>query len=172
MPRSNNSESHLVPVPGFEDYVIDRDGTVYTAWNKRLRRASRTQEGAVKITLYRDGIPYTKSLARLVARAHLWNGFDPTIFNTPIHLDNNLENNHVDNLAWRPRWFAVKYQQQYWNENYRFAKTKVQDTATRKTYNSLVEACQAHGLLFMDVIKSCTEGTPVFPTRQKFRFVH
>lgn len=155
----------------FPDYAIARDGTVYTISHGRPRRPSKTQQGAVKITLYRDGVPYTKSLALLVAKAWLYNDHDPEIFDTPIHLDNDPANNHVDNLAWRPRWFAVKYQQQYWNEEFRYSRTRIENIHTGEVFESIMDVCQAHGLLFVDVFKSCTKGTPVFPSWKIFGFL-
>lgn len=159
------------PIDGFPGYLIGRDGTVYTEYRMQVRKPSFTREGAVKITLFKDGKGYTRSLPRLVAETHLYNDFDPEIFTTPIHLDNDLSNNHVDNLAWRPRWFAVKYQKQYWNREYRFATTKVQDVATGEVYHSLMEVCQKFGILFVDVLDSCTREKTVFPTWKVFRFV-
>lgn len=159
------------PIEGFPDYLIGKDGSVYTARNGARRRPSITRRGATKITLYKDGVPYTKSLARLVADAWLYNNHDPEIFDTPIHLDNDLQNNHVDNLEWRPRWFAVKYQQQYWNEEYRTNHTPVEDVRTGEVYQSIMEPCQRYGLLFIDVLNSCVKGVEVFPTWKKFRFV-
>lgn len=160
-----------VPIEGFPDYVVDRDGQIYTAHRLRPRKPSRTREGAVKVTLYENGVPHTRSLALIVAKAHLYNDHDPDIFDTPIHLDNDLSNNHVDNLAWRPRWFAKKYQQQYWNPEFRFNKVLVEDVQTGKVYEGLMEPCQTFGLLYVDVINSCTKGVTVFPTWKKFNFI-
>lgn len=160
-----------VPIEGFPDYLVSKEGNVYTDRGKRLRKPSLTRQGGVKITLYNEGRPFTKSLALLVAQTHLYNDHDPEIFDTPIHLDNNMLNNHVDNLAWRPRWFAIKYQRQYWDENYRHGKVRVEDVKTGERYYSLMEVCQKYGLLWPDVIKSCTQGTTVFPTWKTFRFV-
>lgn len=159
------------PIEGFPEYVIDRAGTVYTVASGLRRKPSKTREGALKVTLYREGRPYTKSLSLLVAKAWLYNDFDPDIFDTPIHLDNDQSNNHVDNLAWRPRWFAIKYQRQYWNEEYRFSRVKVQDVKTGERYEGLMDVCQKYGYLYMDVIRSCTKHDEVFPTWRKFRFI-
>lgn len=161
----------LKPIDGFEDYVIAEDGGVYTSWKHRRIRPSLTREGAVKITLYRDGRPHTRSLALLVARAHLYNDHDPDIFDTPIHLDNDLCNNHVSNLAWRPRWFAVKYQHQYWNVEYRTSRTSVVEVKREIFFETIMAACQEYGLLFVDVLESCNKGTTVFPTWKTFQFV-
>lgn len=157
------------PIPEFEEYSITKDGIVYNA-SGGIRRPSLTQNGAVKITLYRDGVPYTKSLSLLVAKTWLWNDHDPEIFNTPIHLDNDIRNVHVDNLKWRPRWFAVKYAKQYWNEEFRFSRTKIMDMDTGEIYVGFLQPCQRYGLLYLDVMKSCVQGTNVFPTWKDFRF--
>lgn len=159
------------PIEGFPEYVVDKEGIVYTLASGLKRKPSRTQEGSVKITLYRDGRAYTKSLSLLVARAWVYNDHDPEIFDTPIHLDNDLENNNAENLAWRPRWFAVKYQRQYWNEEYRYARTRVIDAKTGETFDSLLEVCQRYGFLYLDVIRSCTKGEEVFPSWKEFRFI-
>lgn len=166
-----NQVGELKEIDGFPEYGIDVSGNVVTFNSGLLRKRSLTQEGAVKITLFRDGRPYTKSLSLLVARAWLYNDYDPDIFDTPIHLDNDLTNVYVDNLRWRPRWFAVKYQRQYWNEEYRFATTKIKDRNTGEEYKGFMEVCQKYGLLYMDVIASCTRGTEVFPTWKSFEFI-
>lgn len=161
----------LKPIDGFEDYLIAEDGEVYTAWKQRRIKPSLTREGAVKITLYNEGRPYTRSLALLVAKAHLYNDHDPDVFDTPIHLDNDLCHNHVRNLMWRPRWFAVKYQEQYWNVNYRTSRIAVVDVKREMVYDSVMDACQEFGLLFIDVLKSCNTGETVFPTWKIFQYV-
>lgn len=159
------------PIEDFPGYVVSKAGHVYTERNGMRLRPSTTQDGAYKVTMYQDGRPKTRSLALLVAKAWLYNDRDPEIFDTPIHLDNDLSNNHVDNLAWRPRWFAVKYQRQYWNEEFRYATTRIQDMSTGREYKGFIDPCQEFGLLYMDVIKSCTAGTDVFPTWKKFCFI-
>lgn len=158
-------------IEDFPDYGVARNGSVYNLETQRLRATSYTREGAVKITLFRDGRPYTRSLPKIVAEAWLYNDYDPDIFDTPIHLDNDLSNNHVDNLAWRPRWFAVKYQRQYWNEEYRYARVRVEDVRTGEIYESLMDVCQRYGFLYLDVLRSCTRGDEVYPTWRQFRFI-
>jgi hypothetical protein len=159
-------------VDGFPEYVVTREGKVYTIRNGMERRPSLTRAGAVKITLNKNGVAHTRSLALIVARAHLYNDHNPDIFDTPIHLDNDLRNNHVDNLMWRPRWFAVKYQKQYWKPEFRHSTTHVVDTQTGVGYNSLIEPCQKFGLLYMDILNSCTTGDTVFPTWKVFAFLN
>lgn len=158
-------------IDGFPDYLVARDGSIYTKASGLRRKPSRTQEGAMKITLYREGKAYTKSLSLVVAKAWLYNDHDPEIFDTPIHLDNDPANNHVDNLAWRPRWFAVKYQRQYWNTEYRYSTTKIVEPKTGDVYEGFMDVCQSYGFLYLDVIRSCTRGDSVFPSWREFRFL-
>lgn len=167
------NEETLKEIYDFPGYSVARNGSVYNTnyLVPRVIRPSLTRQGAVKVTLYKDGQPKTRSLAKIVAEHWLYNDHDPNIFDTPIHLDNNQQNNHVDNLAWRPRWFAVKYQQQYWNLEFRNSKTPVVDVQKEEVWPSIMAVCQAYGILFTDVFASCTRGDVVFPTRKIFRFV-
>lgn len=160
-----------VRIQEFPEYLITREGLVYTEKTGQIRKPSFTTQGTVKITLFKGGQPYTRSLALLVAKAYVYNDHDPELFDTPIHLDNDRRNNHADNLMWRPRWFAVKYQMQYWNPEYRHATTRVEDAKTGETFHSLVHVCQTYGFLFHDVIASCTRGTYVFPSWKIYRFL-
>lgn len=168
---SRNNLAVAKEIEDFPDYVITPEGNVFVKETGNIRKPSLTQNGQVKIILFRDGKRYTKSLALLVARAWLHNDRNPEIYDTPIHLDNDLTNNHVDNLAWRPRWFAIKYQKQYWTNNYRYSTVAVQDVQTGEIFNTLLEVCQRYGYLYMDVIRSCTHNESVFPSWRTFRFV-
>lgn len=163
---------NLKPLEDFPRYCIQDDGSVYLDDYGRLkkRRPSLTPDGQTKITLYRHGVAYTRSLALLVAKAHVYNDWDPEIFNTPIHLNNDLADNRAVNLAWRPRWFALKYQRQYWNEEYRFERIAIRDRKTGERYGSLREVCQKYGLLYVDVLNSCTRNEPCFPVWREFCF--
>lgn len=157
-------------IEDFPGYSVGDDGTVVNEYGRPIK-PSITQRGASKITLYRGGVSFTKSVSLLVANAHVYNDWDPEIFDTPIHLDNDLRNNRADNLAWRPRWFAIKYQKQYWDENYRTSRAKVENVDTGETFVGMVEVCQRYGILWVDVFKSCTTGAHVFPRGYVFSFV-
>lgn len=159
------------PISEFPGYYISEGGVVFTERQGTLRvaRPSRTQRGSVKVTLYKDCRPYTKSLALLVARAWVWNDHDPDLFNTPIHLDNDPTNNHASNLVWRPRWFATKYARQYWATEYRHSTTRVMDVKTGEEYG-LMEVCQKYGFLYIHVLNSCTTGEKVFPSFKIYTF--
>ena len=68
------------------------------------------QYGVVFVGLFNRG-QHKKGVARLVAQAFIERNFPA--YNTPINIDGDRWNNSVNNLAWRPRWFAVKYNRQF-----------------------------------------------------------
>jgi len=152
----------------FADYSVSDEGLIRSDRYERFRNISRTAQGAAKVTLFKEDQAFTRSVALLVATAFVWNDYDPAIFNTPIHLNNDLMDNRACNLAWRPRWFALKYQKQYYSEHYRFATTRVVDIETGICYRNLVEPCQEFGVLYVDVLRACTSGGYVFPTWKEF----
>src|SRR3954463_11128186 len=108
--RSNQME--FKPIDGFPGYSISSYGRVRNDETDRILALTRNQHGVVQVGLMRDGLQYKRGVALLVARAFL----DPPAietFDTPINLDGDRCNNHIDNLMWRPRWFAVKFHQQF-----------------------------------------------------------
>ena len=127
---------------------------------------SMNKMGHAKITLVRDRIAYTRSVAQLVARTFIPKPYEH--FDTPIHLDSDLLNCRADNLMWRPRWFAIKYQQQFRYENFHNDTRPRRDRETGIVYNSMKELCMANGVYYFDVEQSCYEDTYVPLTFQKF----
>jgi len=92
-------------------------------------------------------------------------------FDTPIHLDGDTMNNHIDNLMWRPRWFAVKYQRQF-NEPHPSIRGQIQDIETGYRFNDSWHAATTFGLLDKEIRESIIQRTYVWPTYQRFRIVH
>ena len=94
-----------------DNYEISTFGNIGSRKTTGPRSPSLNQQGVNKITFYQDGRYITRSVSLLVAQTFLP---DPPreYFNTPIHLDGDRSNCRVDNLMWRPRWFAIKYHQE------------------------------------------------------------
>jgi hypothetical protein len=153
----------------FPNYVVSNLGEFANARTDREVRLSRTQQGHAKVTLYQDGRLTTRSAALLVANTFL--PTDIEHFDTPIHLDGDLMNCAVDNLMWRPRWFAIRYHKQFMYETFHNDQATRVDIDSGEHYESLKEACIRNGLYYYDVLKSEVEGTFVFPTNQEFRLV-
>jgi hypothetical protein len=104
-----------IPIPKASNYLLSTLGNVESRKTGQPITSSQNQQGVEKITLYQDKHYLTMSVALLVAQTFLP---DPPRddFTTPIQLDGDRSNCRVDNLMWRPRWFAVRYHQERRNE--------------------------------------------------------
>src|SRR3954470_21438611 len=101
-------------IEDFFGYSVSDHGRIRTDKFGRLLALSQTQWGLVQVGLMRDGVQCHRSVPLLVAKTFL--PYVGGAFDTPINLDGNRWNNHVENLAWRPRWFAVKYNRQFMHD--------------------------------------------------------
>jgi len=124
------------------------------------------QNGIVNVGLTKNRVQYKRAVALLVATAFIKNE-NGDAFNCPINLDGDRFNNRVDNLAWRPRWFATKYFQQieeaHFNDPY-----PITEVNTHKNFASPWDAALKNGLLQVDVLLSICNGEEVWPTGQRF----
>lgn len=155
----------------FPDYAISENGDIVNIKTGAPRRVSMNQQGVCKISLYDSGGRLvTKSVALLVANLFVRRDDRPT-FDTPIHLNGDKMNCRADNLAWRPRWFAIKYHKQFRSEHFYAARAVIIDLDTEEVYETVRDACVANGLYYQDVIKSFNEETFCFPTWQNFRLL-
>lgn len=162
-------ETEWRTIPEFPEYLVSNTGEVVNGKTGKWMQLSSTQRGAVKVGLVHHGKQYTRSVSVLVADAFV-PGRD-AIYDTPIHLDGDKTNNRADNLAWRPRWFALAYTKQFdaISENDRLGPLR--DIATDQRYYDIVEAGTLHGLLFTDIRRAIVMKESVFPTIQRFEWV-
>jgi hypothetical protein len=150
----------------FPDYSVSNHGRVRTDKSGRILSLNQTQYGLVQVGLMRDGIQYHRSVPLLVAKAFLPPLSGP--FDTPINLDGNRLNNHVDNLAWRPRWFAIKYNQQFRYPYDNPITSPIVDVKTGEVSANSFECAKQYGLLEKDLVLSIINRTFVWPTYQEF----
>jgi hypothetical protein len=120
--------------------------------------------------MMQDGEQKHRSVPRLVIHAfkepHRYEAFD-----TPINLDGDRHNNHVDNLEWRPRWFAVKYNRQFIIPYHHPIDFPIEDIRTGEVTDNSLECCKRYGLLEEDLVLSILNRTYVWPTYQEFRIL-
>lgn len=157
------------PVSGFSGYSINPLGQVMRDSTGRLLVPRYNQYGVPYVGLMRDWQQCNRSLPRLVARAFLSPPSD--IFDTPIQIDGDPTNCHVDNMMWRPRWYAVLYKRQF-EDRYDHAIDEPIHAVNEKERfpNSLSAACR-YGLLEREVVLSVHNNTPAWPTYQYFELV-
>lgn len=159
------------PVDGFPGYSISPLGQVRNDASNRLLSPRLNQYGVPYVGLMRDWEQCNRSLPRLVARTFLPRS--SPIFDTPVQIDGDRNNCRVDNLMWRPRWYAVKYNRQFDGERYDHPieasiRAITNDDEEDLVFpNSLVAAC-AYGLLEREVVLSVLNRTPAWPTYQYF----
>jgi hypothetical protein len=150
-------------VPG---YSVSNHGDVMNNKTETLIKPQLTPQGIVYVPLYADSKTITRSVKVLVAKAFVAGETD--IFGTPINLDGDKTNNRVDNIVWRPLWFAVKYSRQFLHPYIHAEVGPVYDIATQDRYETVYEVAVTNGLLFREVYRSCFSSTRVFPTGQTF----
>lgn len=155
-----------VVVDEFPNYIVSTLGRVVNESTKRVIEPSHTTQGALKVTLIKDGQKCTRSLKVLVASAFVKG--ESEIFNTPIQLDGNQDNVRADNLMWRPRWFAWKYTRQFTDcDEYRDDALYLH-LRSGVFYKSMYEVGVTYGVLFKDVRRHIWYNIPLFPIWEEF----
>lgn len=156
-------------IPDFENYSVSNFGRVRTNFSERILVTYANQSGLVQVGLMLNGKQYHRSVPLLVARAFIPQPSGP--FDTPINLDGDRHNNHVDNLVWRPRWFAVKYNRQFREPYENSINEPIQDIKNGEVSESSFECAKRYGLLEDEIVLSILNNTYVWPTYQRFRVV-
>lgn len=153
-------------VRGFPLYSVNTLGQVRRDDFDRLVTPQANQTNSVYVPLMRDHKLHQRSLALIVARAFLPPPVPP--FNTPINLDGDRWNCHVDNLMWRPLWFARKYHRQFREPYESPINTPLKARDDKEVFGGSFEAACRYGLLERDVVLSVYHNTYAWPTYQIF----
>lgn len=150
----------------FPEYSVSDMGRVRNDMTGRILSLSENQYGLVHVGMFQDGVQYHRSVPLLVAKAFLPSVPGP--FDTPINLDGNRHNNRIENLMWRPRWFAVKYNQQFKWPYENPIEGPIFDLKTGAVSANSFACATRYGLLEEDVVLSIMNRTYVWPTYQEF----
>lgn len=157
-----------VGIEGFPGYSVNPLGQVRKDSTGRVLHIRLNQYGVPYVGLMREGRRHqcVRSLPRLVAAAFVPQPND--VFDTPINLNGDRTDCRVENLMWRPRWYAIYYVNQFKDRYDNPINGTIVDTDTDDEYpNSLAVAC-ANGLLERDVVLSILNHTLTWPTYQQF----
>lgn len=160
-------------IPGFDNYLVSNFGYVVNRRTDKILKPIRTASDSVRIGMTRDSVQHQRSLPLLVANSFIEQPAEH--FNTPINLDSDRFNCRVDNLAWRPRWFANLYHKQFKSSYIVRARKSLEIVETGQRYRNLFEVCTTHGLLGTEVLNSAMSLMDehrhvVFPIGVRFRF--
>ena len=86
-----------IPVKGYENYIVNEDGTVYSLFTNKVLKPNIMKTGYHTVELFNDSGSRRLSIHRLVAEAYIPN---PAGLPQVNHKDENKANNSVDNLEW------------------------------------------------------------------------
>ena len=159
-------------VQGFPSYSVSTLGQVrsdieYNNGNTgRILRQSTNQRGVAFVGLMKNGMQFKRSVALMVAHAFVLTARSHT-FTTPINLDGDRLNNRVENLMWRPLWFARRYFAQFDNPHARIPNPIV-EVRSDKVYENSWDAALTLGLLDAEIYEAIRDKTYVWPTYQTF----
>ncbi len=151
----------------FPGYSVSNTGYVRNDETGLILRHTPNTRGIAIVGPVKRGIQYKRSVSVLVADAFILTARSKE-FDTPIHVDGNKSNCHVDNLAWRPRWFALEYTRQFVTGPNGY-DCKVQELKTEEVFENSWRASITYGLLEREVVASIMRQTYVIPTYQRFR---
>lgn len=155
---------------GFPGHSISNYGRVLNDNSKRFLALSKNQQGFVKVAIVTEEHGrLTVQVNRLVARAFIQG--ETEIFNNIIHLNGVRDQTYAANLAWRPRWFALKYHKQF-EDRPPFVPEPVLVVDTREEFQDSRRAAMTYGLLEKDIFRStCMPDLRVFPHGFRFRLL-
>lgn len=163
------TEDDWVPVTDFPGYSVNPLGQVRKDSTKRVLHTRINQYGVPYVGLMRNWKQCIRSLPRLVASAFV--PVPNAIFDTPINLDGDRTNCRVDNLAWRPRWYAVNYVNQFTDRYSNPIAAPIRAIDTKETFSNSLEAACRYGLLEREVVLSILNRTLAWPTFQQFELI-
>lgn len=145
---------HWLPIEDFPGYEISDQGRVRNESTKRLLGIYDNGGGVLQVVMRRNGRSTARAVHRLVAEAFIHPAPEGAV---PIHLDGDWSNNSVENLMWKPRWFARKRTMEMRRReplDYR----PVRRVSTGQVYENAREAAKALGTLEELILASARWG--------------
>jgi len=165
----NRMQSRWSVIPEFPNYSVSDTGFVRNDDSGKLMSGLVNQHNSLIVGITRGHVQYKRAVAPLVASAFLPPPKLET-FNTPINLDGDRINCHVDNLMLRPLWFARKYFAQF-RFLYPRISNPIEELKSGEWFENSRVAATTHGLLDLEILIATLNHTYVWPTYQRFRII-
>lgn len=148
------------------NYVVYEDGTVQHVTKHRIKKPSVNQYGTYFVNLTDDfGKQRSFPIANIVAKAFI----EPenSNHNTVIFKDGDRSNYHADNLAYRPRSYAIRYNKYFasgdWVPREILCHIESEDRdGNILRFDTLHSAAICHGVLPEDIGISMYHERPVY----------
>lgn len=147
----------------FGDYSVSNRGRVRNDRSGLILSQSLTKVGASKVGLIHDYTTrqQTVGVALLVANEFLPGKSEN--LNTPINLNGDRSDNDVDNLAWRPRWFAIQYHKQFFSDLYMHNTLPFYIMETEEVFDNVRQIAMKYGMLEKHIIHDITNQDGTWP---------
>jgi len=140
------------PYPEFPFYYVSRKGSVYSKTGNKL--TPRKNNGSLHhnyILMLIEGKQVVRSVGKVVATTFIskvpFENIKGQLFDYVIYLDRNFDNVCVENLAWRPLWFAQKYHSQFKYDKMLATPCDLTDISTGERFSTIREVCVRYGAL-------------------------
>lgn len=161
--------TNWVEVEGFPGYSVNPLGEVRKDSTRRVLHTRINQYGVPYVGLMRNWRQCIRSLPRLVAAAFIPQPNE--IFDTPINLNGDRTDCRVDNLMWRPRWYAIYYSNQFKDRYDNPINAAIRDAESGEEFTDSLSAACRFGLLEREVVLSILNYTLAWPTYQQFELL-
>lgn len=161
------------PIKEFPFYSASSEGRIRNDFTGHILSKRMNKTGVYMSSLEDEGkFQRVRSVAKLVADTYL----DPPPedrFNTIIHLDADRSNCRADNLAWRPRPFAIKYHRRIAQGNpYSDEEARVLCKTTGEYFNDPYEAGVYFGLVPITIELDIINQRGVWPLFHLFEWAN
>lgn len=160
-----------VQIKEFPNYCVSNYGRVRRISNNRILTRSPIQKGIMTVGLMFEGEIHRRSVSLLVATTFISPPKYKYDVPTPIHLDGDRSNCRVDNLRWRPRWFAIHYHKQITLDLFPRWNGLFELIDTGEIYSHPRECAKQYGLLQSDIHIALLDESRIFPYGYSFRFM-
>jgi len=150
----------------FPRYSVSDLGRVRNDDTGRIMKLTMNRENILSVGMMHCGTQFRRSVPLLVAQAFVPGGTE--YFDTPVCLDGDPFNIRANNLTWRPRWFAVKYKQQFANGDGILIDRSIRNIQTGDVFADSFECSKWYGVLEWDLVESIQYRTFVWPVLQQF----
>ena len=157
----------MKPVKDFENYLISKEGVVYSLLYKKVLVTTFDKAGYERITLSKNRFRKTMFIHRLVGINYIPNPENKPFINhkNGIKNDNRLENlewyTHIENAkhAWDNGFYKIT--KEGLEKAHEACSKKIYDSITKTTYKSISEAARNFNMPFT-TFKRLTERTERF----------
>lgn len=156
-------------IPGFSLYSVSSYGRIRNDVSDRILELNQNQTGVLHVGLWRNDKQHHRSVPLMVARAFVEKPYPQ--FDTPINLNGDRTDCRVENLAWRPRWFAVKYNQQFLVNRDPVIPNRIRNTKTGEISDNSWDCAIRYGLIEEDLAMSIFNNTYTWPLYVMFKAI-